>query len=107
MSDPGELWVADVLFTNAQASKRRPVLVLWRDGPDAIVAAVTTAGARSPSDVLLADWSASGLRFPSVVRLMRLDTFHDSLLLRRLGRVSRKDAKRLNSAWAKHLKLRL
>ena len=30
---------------------------------------------------------------------MRLDTFHDSLLLRRLGRVSRKDAKRLNAAF--------
>jgi mRNA interferase MazF len=41
---PGEFWVADIPFTNQSASKKRPVLVLWLDAADVVVAAVTTAG---------------------------------------------------------------
>jgi len=40
---PGEFWVADIPFTNLSVSKKRPVLILWVDGQDAMVAAVTTA----------------------------------------------------------------
>src|SRR5207253_2224352 len=43
---PGELWLADIRFTDASASKIRPVLVLWLDALDAVVAAVTAAGPR-------------------------------------------------------------
>ena len=107
MSEPGEFWLADVQFTNAQDSKRRAVLVPWRDRSDAIVAVVTTSAPRSEADVILADWAKAGLNYPSVVRLMRLDSFDDSLMTKRIGRVTRKDAKRLNATWAKHLKLRL
>ncbi len=49
----GELWVADIPFTNGLASKKRPVLVLWLDGQDAVVAAVTSAAPRSATDVPL------------------------------------------------------
>ncbi|HMO53816.1 MAG TPA: type II toxin-antitoxin system PemK/MazF family toxin [Tepidiformaceae bacterium] len=107
MSQPGEIWVADVLFTNGQASKRRPVLVLWRDASDAIVAAITSSSPRGPSDVVLKDWAKSGLRAPSTVRLLRLDSFQDDLLIAHIGTVSRRDAKSLNAAWAKHLRLNL
>jgi hypothetical protein len=37
---PGDFWVADILFTDQTSSKKRPVLVLWLDGADAVVAAV-------------------------------------------------------------------
>lgn len=50
---PGELWIANITFTNHAASKRRPVLVLWLDGPDVVVAAVTTSAPRSIADVVL------------------------------------------------------
>jgi hypothetical protein len=43
---PGEIWIADIPFTTAKVSKKRPVLVLWLDGADVIVAAVTSAGGR-------------------------------------------------------------
>ena len=42
---PGEFWVADIPFTDGSASKKRPVLVLWLDGQDMVVAAVTSAAA--------------------------------------------------------------
>jgi hypothetical protein len=36
----GEIWLADILFTDGSASKIRPVLVFW---VDAVVAVVTSA----------------------------------------------------------------
>ena len=96
---PGELWLANILFTDASAAKIRPVLVLWLDALDAIVAAVTTAGPRSPTDVPLVDWQVEGLRKPSTVRLYRLDCLEQALLIRRLGQLSVADAGRVRSAW--------
>ena len=100
---PGDFWVADIPFTNGSASKRRPVLVLWLDGQDAVVAAVTSAAPRTQTDVPLADWQASGLRVASTVRLSRLDCLEQSLLLFRLGRVSQNDAQDIRDAWARHV----
>jgi mRNA interferase MazF len=40
---PGEFWLADIPFTDASASKVRPVIVLWLDGLDAVVAVVTSS----------------------------------------------------------------
>jgi mRNA interferase MazF len=70
---PGEFWVADIQFTDAAGSKKRPVLILWLDDADVVVAAVTTANPRSVSDIALTDWKASGLVRASTVRLSRLD----------------------------------
>ena len=58
----GEVWLANIPYTDQTTWKKRPVLVLWLDGADAVVAAVTTAAPRSATDVLLGDWQASGLR---------------------------------------------
>ena len=69
---PGDFWVAEIPFTDGSASKKRPALVLWLDGQDTVVAAVTSAAPRTPTDVSLVDWHAGGLRVPSTVRLSRL-----------------------------------
>lgn len=34
MPRPGEIWLADIPFTNGVASKIRPVLMLWLDAAD-------------------------------------------------------------------------
>lgn len=73
--------MAKIPFTNGAASKKRPVLILWIDGNDAIVAAVTSAKPRTQTDVILFDWSARRLRVASTVRLSRLDCLENSLLL--------------------------
>jgi mRNA interferase MazF len=101
---PGEFWLADILFTDRSASKKRPVLVLWLEDQDAVVATVTSARPRTVTDIVLNDWSKSGLRFVSTVRLSRLDCLEQSLLLVRMGQVSATDAQRLKTAWAKHIK---
>jgi len=101
---PGDFWVAEVPFTDGSTSKKRPVLVLWLDGHDVVVAAVTSAAPRTPTDVSLADWRVSGLRVPSTVRLSRLDCLEQFLLLFRLGHVSLVDAQHLKDIWAMHIK---
>lgn len=101
---PGEFWIADIPFTNQVASKRRPVLILWLEGRDCVVAAVTSAPSRSASDIPLQDWRAGGLRVPSTVRLARLDCLEQSILEFRLGHISASDALRVREAWAEHIK---
>jgi mRNA interferase MazF len=101
---PGDLWIANIPFTDYSTAKRRPVLILWLDGQDAVVAAVTSATPRTLSDVPLADWRESGLRVPSTVRLARLDCLEQSLLLVRLGQVGQDDARHLREVWSEHIK---
>ena len=101
---PGEFWVADIPFTSGSGSKKRPVVVLWLDGLDAVVAAVTSAAPRSPTDVSLADWKLAGLRVPSTVRLSRLDCLEQALLIHKLGLISAADASQVKAVWSAHVK---
>jgi mRNA interferase MazF len=100
----GEFWVAKILFTDGTSSKKRPVLILWVDGDDVVVTAVTSAMPRTQTDILLKDWVNSGLRVPSTVRLSRLDCLEKNLLLAKLGRISSEDAVYLLKAWDNYIK---
>jgi mRNA interferase MazF len=100
----GEFWLADIPYTSGAASKVRPVLVLWLDGLDVVVAVVTTASPRTLTDFALADWKSAGLRAPSTVRLSRLDCLEQSLLFHRLGALAASDAQQIKSMWDLHVK---
>lgn len=104
MISAGEFWVADIPYTDQSASKKRPVLILWTDAADVVVAVVTTAPPRSVSDVRLQDWQAGGLRAASTVRLSRLDCLEQSLLFHRPGRLSPPDAQQVRKVWTQHVK---
>jgi PemK-like, MazF-like toxin of type II toxin-antitoxin system len=101
---PGEFWVADIPFTDGSGSKKRLILVLWLDGSDVVAAAVTSTMPRSPTDVPLADWQASGLRVASTVRLSRLDCLEQSLLIARIGTISATDGQAVKQIWASFVK---
>ena len=103
---PGEFWVANIPFTDGSGSKIRPVLVLWTDLSDAVIAAVTSVAPRSSTDVVLADWKASGLRTASTVRLARLDCLEQSLLIARIGGISARDGNVVKQVWAAEVKPR-
>jgi mRNA interferase MazF len=100
---PGEFWVADIPFTDGSGSKKRPVLVLWIDGNDAVVAAVTSAAPRSVTDVSLQEWKASGLRVASTARLSRLDCLERTLFVGRVGEIGARDAATVKQIWASHV----
>jgi len=101
---PGDLWIAEILFTDGSAAKKRPVLILWLDAQDVVVAAVTSASPRSITDVMLQDWQQSGLRVASVVRLARLDCLEQSLLIARIGHIFQADAQQLTDVWHSEVK---
>jgi mRNA interferase MazF len=105
MSSPDEIWLANIPFTDGRAPKIRPVLVLWLDAADCVVSAVTSAPPRSPSDVSHVDWQAAGLRVPSAARLSRLDCLEQTLLLKKLGKLSIADAIQLKRVWAQQIQL--
>jgi len=106
MPRPGEVWLADIPFTSGVASKLRPVLVLWTDAADVVVAAVTSAQPRSATDVPLQNWAESGLRVASTVRLSRLDCLEQTILRRRLGMLTPTDAVQLKRIWVQEIQLR-
>ncbi len=106
MITPGDIWIAEILFTDGSASKKRPVLILWLDAQDVVVAAITSTASRSNTDVPLNDWRQCGLRIASVVRLARLDCLEQSLLIARLGHLSNADAQAIMDVWNADIKLR-
>ncbi len=103
---PGEVWLADIPFTSGVASKLRPILLLWMDAADVVVAAITSAQPRSTTDVALQNWFAAGLRTASTVRLSRLDCLEQTHLRRRLGVIARSDAEQLKRIWTNEIRLR-
>ena len=73
MIRPGD--VVTVEFPGAQGLKRRPAVVVSSEvyqavRPDVVIAILTTqlAGATTPTDYALQDWSAAGLRSPTAFR---------------------------------------
>jgi mRNA interferase MazF len=101
----GELWIAEILYTNGNDAKKRPVLVLWVDGQDVVVAVVTSAPPRTVTDVLLNQWEESGLRVLSTVRLSRLDCLEISLFRKKVGQLSEMDAMELKRVWQESFSL--
>jgi mRNA interferase MazF len=95
----GELWIAEIFYTNGTDSKKRPVLVLWVDSQDVVVAAVTSALPRTATDVPLNQWLESGLKVPSTVRLSRLDCLESALFHKKVGQLSELDAVELKKVW--------
>ena len=102
--EPGDFGVANIPFTNGADSKKRPLLLLWLDGEDVVAAAVTSAKLRRQTDVFLNDWSVSGLRVASTVRLFRLDCLEKSLLLAKIGQISQADAAAVKQVWEFYVK---
>jgi mRNA interferase MazF len=81
-----EVLLAWLTFSDGQANKRRPVLVVHDCGDeDLLVVPITSQAARISADVVLADWQGAGLRLPSTVRVEKLATIAKSCVARKLG----------------------
>lgn len=83
-------------FTEPPVVKRRPAVVVSVSGfnrahTGKVLAMVTTADVRWPSDVALQDWRQAGLRVACSVRF-KLFTLDDHLIVRKAGTLSMRDA---------------
>ena len=105
--EPFDVVVVPFPFTDREADRRRPALVV--SSPDfnaihdqSILAMITSAGGDWPSDVAIRDWREAGLSVPCKVRL-KLFTLDDARILRRTGALSERDAAAVRSALARFL----
>jgi mRNA interferase MazF len=96
----GDVVVVKFPFSDLQRSKQRPALVLacvsFSVSLDLLVVAMITSkieGPRIAGDCMLADWHASGLLHPSIVRLCKLSTLEHDLIVGSLGTLSAKTLK--------------
>lgn len=84
-------------FTDTEASKRRPALVLSADQTfnspvgHSVMAMITTASRSAWAlDVEITDLTSAGLKAPSIVR-MKLFTLDHALVRKQIGRLSAVD----------------
>lgn len=83
-------------FTDRPVTKRRPAVVVSAAHfntahPHKVLAMITSATARWPSDVVLQDWQDAGLSVACRVRF-KLFTLDDSLIVSKAGALSIRDA---------------
>jgi mRNA interferase MazF len=107
--EPLDVVVVPFPFSDRQVVKRRPALVVSSSDFNAahtqsIRAMITSSAGRDwPSDVVIADWRNAGLAVPCRVRL-KLFTLDNDLVLRRLGRLSARDAEAVRAALDRFLR---
>ena len=97
--EPYDIVVVPFPFSEIAGTKHRPALVLsqksFNENGHSILAMITTKGHFPwPGDADLKDYKAAGLQAPCRVRL-KLFTLDNRLLLKRVGRLSPEDEKRV------------
>ena len=102
--EPFDVVVVPFPFTDREAERRRPALVVSSSAFNAahdqsILAMITSAGEDWPSDVAIRE---AGLGVPCKVRL-KLFTLDDALVLRKTGALSDRDAEAVRSSLARFL----
>ena len=94
-------------FSEAAGSKRRPALVLsstaFNSAGHTVLAMITTSGHRPwPGDCAVTDIQSAGLPRPCIVRL-KLFTLDNRIILRRIGRLAKRDIAGVKAALDTHL----
>lgn len=106
--EPYNVVVVPFPFTDRDSNKRRPALVLseklFNDAHSQLVLGMitTAAGSTWSSDVALADWKKAGLTTPCRFR-MKLFTLDCALIIKKVGKLTAKDAKAVRSTLQKYL----
>jgi mRNA interferase MazF len=96
--NPFDVVVVPFPFTDRDASKRRPALVLsgedFNHSHAQVVLGMITSSMQSPwpSDTMLNEWQEAGLSVPCKLRF-KIFTLEQSLVLRKAGALTDKDAK--------------
>ena len=105
--EPFDVVVVPFPFTDREAERRRPALII--SSPDfnathdqSILAMITSAGGEWPSDVAIRGWREAGLSVPCKVRL-KLFTLDHALIVRKAGALSDRDAEAVKSGLSRFL----
>jgi mRNA interferase MazF len=98
-------------FTNLEQNKQRPALVLnktpYSEKLELITLAMITSkldGPRIVGDYEIKDWKGAGLLHPSLLRLAKIATLENSLVIKTLGFLSETDQKKVKNAFKEQFK---
>jgi mRNA interferase MazF len=109
----GDVVLVNFPFTDLSQVKLRPAIVLWVDlvGSDVVVCAVTSqkvdqlSDGEFPLNIANPEFSVTGLRVPSKVRVTRLVTLERQMVIRKLGKLGEASLQKLNRHMVKAFKL--
>lgn len=94
----GDIVLVKFPFTEIATVKKRPALMLAQAVRSPNYRLITVAmitsqveGLKLGGDVLLKDWKASGLLYPSLLRLAKIATIDAELIDRPIGKLSSSD----------------
>jgi mRNA interferase MazF len=88
----GDVDSVEFPFSDFQARKRRPALVLDSGEVDLLLARITTHPPREYSDVALNHWSEIGLPRASTIRLTKLIAIDHRLVHHKIGSLHSQDS---------------
>ena len=96
----GDIVLVSYPFSESSKFKKRPALVLFTDPDRKPYSLVTISmisskidGTRFAGDLNLEDWSEENLIYPSILRLSKIATIDKSLVISKLGTLSKRDLK--------------
>ena len=94
-------------FTDRQAAKRRPALIVSsadfnQAHEQSILAMITSVRNDWTSDVAIDGWREAGLNVPCKVRF-KLFTVDDALIVRKIGTLSKRDRRAVQHALSRYL----
>lgn len=106
----GEIYLAEIIFTDGTATKKRPILVVSgkdfnKKREEVVVAAITSNVIRKIyGDVAIKHWESAGLLFPSAVTGI-ITTIKKTLITKKLGELDKKDLFKVEKCLRKNLGL--
>ncbi len=112
--EPGDILLVSFPFLESLHFKKRPALYLYSDSTKRPYSLATVAmissqieSKRFLGDVILKDWTQENLLYPSLVKLSKIATIDQNLVLSKLGTLSKldliatkKEFKNLFSFWS-------
>ena len=106
----GEIVLAQIVFTDGTATKKRPVLILsgsqFNDKREEIIVAAITSNTtrRIFGDIKVTKWKEAGLLYPSAITGILL-SIKKTLVEKKLGTLDEEDLSRAEESIRKNLEL--
>lgn len=106
----GDIFLAEIVFTDGTATKRRPVVIVsgkdYNEKRDEVIVSLITSNVirRIYGDIVIKNWASAGLLFPSAVTGI-ITTIKKSLLEKKLGQLAIEDWLKVEDCMRKNLEL--
>jgi len=106
----GDIYLAEIVFTDGTATKRRPVVIVsgkhYNEKRDEVMVSLITSNVirRIYGDIAIKSWESAGLLYPSAVTGI-ITTIKKSMLEKKLGQLAKEDWLKVEDCMRKNLEL--